>query len=145
MNRKERRALGRAPSKTDKHSKDKIIEFEKTFKLAKLSVQEHTEPQEFEEGDKVMLNLFAIQTRLNYSKMNEEYKKFVEESDGKVFTAHFEHDNNKLVTLLENPRWLFWCGDLIKVKENTEEMADGKQRSDSGDAETENHGDQSDS
>ena len=142
MNRKERRALDRAKPNNDKHSKDKIIRFENTMKLAKLSVQTHTDPLEFNEGDKVMLNMFAIQTRLNYSKMNEGYKKFVEESDGKVFTVHFEHDNNKLVTLLENPKWLFWCGDLIKVDGNIEVINDGEQQGDTGVTETESEGDQ---
>lgn len=115
MNRQQRRALEKAPGKEDKHSQDKIIEFERTMKIAKESVKQHTEPKEFEEGDKVKLNLFAIQNRLNYSKMNSEYRKFVDESEDKVFTVHFENDNNRLVTLLENPKWLFWCGDLLKA------------------------------
>ena len=117
MNREQRRRANRSPTKKDKYSKNKILEFERVMKIAKRSVQQHTEPQEFSEGDKVKLNLQAIQLRPNYSKMNEAYKKFVNDNEDTVFTAHFENESSKLISFKEEPRWLFWCGDLLKVEE----------------------------
>lgn len=74
---------------------------------------EHTEAQQFEEGDKLMLNVPVIKARKNYPIMNASYKEFVESSEGTIFTAHKENDN--LISLVEEPKWLFWSGDLIKV------------------------------
>lgn len=33
---------------------------------------------------------------------------------GQIFTAHIE--DNGLISLKENPEWLFWDGDLIKCR-----------------------------
>lgn len=74
-------------------------------------------PQEIAEGDKVRLNIELVKTRKNYSRMAEGYKKFVEQNDGTVFTAHVEREN--MISMAEEPRWLFWSGDLIKV-DNTQ-------------------------
>lgn len=72
-------------------------------------------PQEITEGDKVMLNTELIKARKNYSRMAEHYREFVEGNEGTVFTAHVEREN--MVSMAEEPRWLFWSGDLIKVSD----------------------------
>lgn len=74
----------------------------------------NTPPKSFEEGDLVQLNVEAIKNRQNYPRMSELYKKFVDDSVGKVFTAHVERPN--LISLKEEPKWLFWSGDLSRVK-----------------------------
>lgn len=73
----------------------------------------HTDAQLIEEDEKIKLNIPAIKSRKNYSVMNEKYKTFVEENANVVFTAHKENTN--LISLKEQPEWLFWSGDLIKV------------------------------
>lgn len=70
-------------------------------------------PQEIDEGGKVRLNTELIKARKNYQRMAESYKKFVEQNDDTVFTAHVEREN--MISMVEEPRWLFWSGDLIKV------------------------------
>lgn len=70
-------------------------------------------PQEIVEGDKVRLNVELIKSRKNYSRMAERYKEFVESSEDTVFTAHVEREN--MISVVEQPRWLFWSGDLVKV------------------------------
>lgn len=72
-------------------------------------------PQEIQEGEKIKLDIDKLRARKNYEIMNDEYKKFVDENAETIFTAHVE--KTTLISLHEEPRWLFWCGDLIKVKE----------------------------
>ena len=74
-----------------------------------------TPPQNIQEGEKIRLDIDKIKARQNYEIMNEEYKKFVNENAETIFTAHVEKPT--LISLQEEPRWLFWCGDLIKVEE----------------------------
>lgn len=47
--------------------------------------------------------------------MNPKYKEFVEANADTVFTAHLEKDT--LVSLKEQPEWIFWSGNLIRIKE----------------------------
>jgi len=61
-------------------------------------------------GDKVTIDVTKIKALKDYEKMNNEYKRFVESSDGVVFTAKVEKGN--FVSLEENPKWLFWAGNL---------------------------------
>lgn len=91
---------------------------EKQVKLPELSVAEilknrtaMSPPNDINTGDKVRLDIAKIQRRINYSRMNEDYKQFVEQSNDKVFTAVVEREN--LIHLEEEPKWLFWSGDLI--------------------------------
>lgn len=77
---------------------------------------------EIKEGDKVLLNVRKIISGVNYSRMVPAYKKFIEESEGVVFTAHIER--GCLVSLMENPKWLFWIGDLVKYKTENKEDED---------------------
>ena len=74
-----------------------------------------TPSQDITEGEKVRLNLENIKARKNYKIMSEKYKEFVETNAETVFTAHVERPT--LISLSEEPRWLFWCGDLIKVED----------------------------
>lgn len=48
--------------------------------------------------------------------MAEAYKSFVEDNESVVFTAHVEKPN--MISFLEEPRWLFWSGDLDIVEES---------------------------
>lgn len=70
-------------------------------------------PEEIGEGDKVRLNVTRIKSRKGYAKLTEAYKAFVDVSKDEVFTAHVEMKN--MVSFVEEPRWLFWSGDLVKV------------------------------
>ncbi len=74
-------------------------------------------PSKFKSGDKVCIDTQKIKARKAYSRMNEEYRKFIEASDGEVYTAMPE--NGGFVALQENPVWHFWSGDLMKAEENT--------------------------
>ena len=68
-----------------------------------------------EDGAKVYLDVEKIISGKNYSRMNSEYKEFVESSRGVVFTAQVE-DEGLFVSMLENPKWLFWIDDVKKYK-----------------------------
>lgn len=70
-------------------------------------------PTAFYRGDKVRIDTQKIKSRKAYERMNEEYRRFIESSDGVVYTARPEKGN--FIVLEENPAWHFWSGDLIKV------------------------------
>lgn len=76
-----------------------------------------TPKQDIAEDEKVKLNIETIKTRQNYERMSNKYKEFVDSNADTVFTAHVERPT--LISLKEEPKWLFWCGDLIKVKEES--------------------------
>lgn len=71
--------------------------------------------QDIVENEKVKLNIENLKARQNYDRMSDKYKEFVETNTDTIFTAHVEKPT--LVSLKEEPKWLFWCGDLIKVEE----------------------------
>lgn len=71
--------------------------------------------QDIAEDEKVKLNIETIKARQNYEKMSNKYKEFVDTNADTIFTAHIERPT--LISLKEEPKWLFWCGDLIKMKE----------------------------
>lgn len=81
--------------------------------LDKLSL-----PKQFNEGDKVKLDVEKIKARKDYENMNPRYKEFVETNPDTVFTVHLERET--LISLAEQPEWLFWSGSLIKVKDDNE-------------------------
>lgn len=108
MNREQRRALAK---KAQKDGMRKGLA--KVFAEIANGTGEHTKPQDFEEGDKVRLNIEAIKARKNYGVMSPMYKEFVENAGEAVYTAHVERPT--LISLAEEPRWLFWSGDLIRV------------------------------
>lgn len=72
-----------------------------------------TPPQDISEGEQIRLNTVAIKSRKNYENTTDKYKEFIDNNSDMVFTAHVEHRN--LISLKEEPCWLFWSGDLIKV------------------------------
>lgn len=76
-------------------------------------------PQEITEGEKIKLDIEKIKARRNYERMSAMYKEFVDANPDTVFTAHVEKPN--LVSLAEEPKWLFWSGDLIKVEQEADE------------------------
>lgn len=63
------------------------------------------------DGDKVLINVDKITSNKNYSKMLEEYREFIENSNGVIYTAKVEKEH--FVSLEENPKWLFFAEDLI--------------------------------
>lgn len=71
------------------------------------------------DGDKVLLNVCKITARKDYCKTQPEYQSFVEQNKGIVFTARLYRKYNDgfsaMVELKEDPRWLFWNGDLIRI------------------------------
>lgn len=73
--------------------------------------------RKFQEDDSAMLDIDKITSRKTYEKTAENYKSFVEASKGVIFTAHVEREN--LIGLKENPEWLFWSGDLVKVEKTS--------------------------
>lgn len=114
MNRQQKRAfVKKAKSKgISKNAAEAYIAI-KEAGLDKLSL-----PKQFQEDDKVKLDVEKIMKRKDYEKMNPRYKEFVESSADKVFTVHLERET--LISLKEQPEWLFWSGSLIKVKGDTD-------------------------
>lgn len=72
----------------------------------------------FREDDKVRLNVQRIQSQPNYEGLNPRYKEFVETNSSTVFTVHVEKET--LVSLKEQPEWLFWIGHLLPVEAESE-------------------------
>lgn len=67
-------------------------------------------------GDIVQIDIEKVTARKNYDKMAAAYKEFVMNSAGKLFHAVDEGHNTLHVE--EDPRWLFWSGDIIKVDQS---------------------------
>lgn len=78
-----------------------------------------TPPQDINEGEMVKLDVDKIKSRRNYERMTANYKEFINDNIDTVFTAHIERKN--LVSFVEEPKWLFWSGDLIKITEGGEQ------------------------
>ena len=114
MNRKDRRAFVRQAKKSGA-SKGAAMAY-----LAMKELEENSPEafKKFQEGDKVRLDVDRIANRSNYENMTDEYRAFIEESRGKVFTVHIE--SNAMISLKENPEWLFWKGDLVAVGDEDE-------------------------
>lgn len=87
-------------------------------KIISNGVGTYSEPNEIAEDDKVMINIDSVKARKNFELMSEKYKNFVNGAEGKVFTAHVERTNS--ISLKEEPKWLFWSGDLLKVDGDTD-------------------------
>lgn len=116
MNRKQRRTVEKAARKrgaTEKEAKAYAEILSNADAIRTGGAGETAPPKKFEEGDKVTLNIERIKNRKNYDRMADAYKEFVSESEGAVFTVHIEREN--MISFVENPRWLFWSGDLDKV------------------------------
>lgn len=108
MNREQRRAFKKKHGMT--------IQEHATEQLNKLS-QEIDNP--LHEGDLVRLDVDRITSRSDYEKTTDEYHAFVESSRDKVFTVHLYRKRkdgfSAVIELVEEPRWLFWYGDLIRL------------------------------
>ena len=109
MNREQRRAF-------QKKNKKSVREYA-ADKLNKLS-QEIENP--LHEGDLVKLDVDRITKREDYTKTTEEYRAFVESSRDRVFTVRLyrkrEDGFSAIIELVEEPKWLFWYGDLVRIK-----------------------------
>lgn len=109
MNREQRRAFKKKNGKTAREYA--------TDKLNKLSQEIETH---LHDGDKVRLDVDRIMGRGDYTHTTEEYKSFVESSRDKVFTVRLYRKRkdgfSAVIELVEEPKWLFWYGDLIRVK-----------------------------
>lgn len=117
MNREQKRAMERKLRKkgyTEADAKQYVKSAEALGSIIRLGSGEASPPQKFNEGDKVKLNLSRIKGRKNYDKMLDNYKEFVDGNADTVFTAHVERKN--LISMQEEPRWLFWSGDLDLVE-----------------------------
>lgn len=123
MNREQKRAFIRDARKRGikKETAEAFI------RAREIGLSKPSPPQHIKEGEPVILNVENIQARVNYNKMSDGYKSFVESSEGKIFTAHVEREN--LISLIEEPKWIFWSGDLIKIKTVNEPSEDVQQDS----------------
>lgn len=106
MNREQRRNFVK---KAHKRGMSKS-QAEKLLKIADTEGNTYTASQEVNTGDKVKLKVDVLKSKKNYDIMNPMYKEFVEKSEGVVYTA--VRESKVLLHLEEEPRWLFWCGDL---------------------------------
>lgn len=110
MNRKQKRDFVKAAKKRgiDEKAAEAYLKTEDAVQRANNGICE---------GDKVILDTAFIMSRKDYKKLVPEYREFIESSAGVVFTAHLEKDG-RLASLNENDnKWLFWIGDLKKIKE----------------------------
>lgn len=122
MNRDQRRALEKAlrkkgMSQSDAKAYVQVVNNADAIRIE--GVGENTPPKHIEEGEKIRLNIDRIKARKNYARMAQGYRDFVEVSGGTVFTAHVEREN--MISLAEEPAWLFWSGDLLKDGEADED------------------------
>lgn len=83
---------------------------------AYLQMQEGLQNEDsIKDGDKVTINIEQIKSTKSYQNMTPEYREFIENSKGKVFTARIEKGH--FAHLEENPKWLFWTGNLVHYKQ----------------------------
>ncbi|NBH77091.1 hypothetical protein D3Z52_02600 [Clostridiaceae bacterium] len=109
MNREQRRAFKKKHKKSVReHAADRFN---------KLS-QEIENP--LHDGDKVQLDVDRIISRKDYAQTTEEYHSFVESSRDRVFTVRLYRKRkdgfSAIIELVEEPKWLFWYGDLVLVE-----------------------------
>lgn len=119
MNRHERRSLEkrvRRGGASEQEAKAYVKTISNADAIRIGGVGTPSPPKKFEEGEKVRLNIERIKARKNYDKMADAYKEFVDASEDVVFTAHVEREN--MISLVEEPKWLFWSGDLEKVPQD---------------------------
>lgn len=111
MNRKQRRDFSQRAKKNGVDVK--LTEL--YLAMDKEGLEKPSPANDIKEGDKVSVNVELVKARRNYDRMSGAYKQFVEDSVGKVFTAHVEQEN--MISMVEEPKWLFWSGDLVLVTE----------------------------
>lgn len=109
---------------------DKRVSNEKSRDIIAKLIQEFgkIEIDQICEGDIVRLNVDRITGRKDYLHKQEEYKQFVESNRDKDFVAHLfrqrddESNFSALIELKGAEKWLFWEGDLLRVKNNQAEV-----------------------
>ena len=83
-----------------------------------IEATQRSPTNDIDEGMKVKINVDQIKRNVNYHRMIDEYKEFIESSRDKEFIAHIQ---NGLVRLEGVAKWLFWSGDLIGCEEIKDE------------------------
>lgn len=122
MNRQQKRTLIREAAKKG-ISKEAVNAYITIQEAGKDGIFSKLKPQStINEDDKVQINIEKVQKRQDFDKMSEGYRQFVLSSENKVFTAHVER--GCLISLKENPDWLFWDGDLVKINEEVNDVTE---------------------
>lgn len=67
-------------------------------------------------SDMVMIDVAKIKANKNYPRMIQEYKDFIESSEG-IWYEVMDIENERFVCLKGHPKWLFYPGDLIIKKD----------------------------
>ena len=111
MNREQKRAFVKKAKKRGATTREAKAYAE----VVGSGVGQNLPAQEILEDEQIRLNVEAIRNRKNYNQMNPLYREFVDANVDIIFTAHVEHKD--MISLKEQPRWLFWSGDLIKIEE----------------------------
>ena len=119
MNREQSRKLRRDAKRK---GIDKSVT-ELYISMKKEGLEDPNPPQSIQTGARVSLDVEKLTARRNYPRMAPAYREFVERSAGKVFTATLEQGN--LISLKEEPQWLFWSGDLVVVEPASPEEEGG--------------------
>ena len=122
MNRDQKRALEKVYRKHGKNRTEAKVAAQRMYDIDKIRLEgvgEISRPLKFFEGDKFKLDIDKIKARKNYERMTDNYKKFVDDNANTVLTAHVE--GRAMISAIEEPRWLFWSGDLIRVVETAED------------------------
>ena len=83
-----------------------------------IDANQRSPNEEIFDGDTVEINVDQIKSGVNYKRMSEEYREFIESSSSRQFKAVVLE--NKLVSLEGVGKWLFWQGDLMKCKPESE-------------------------
>lgn len=84
--------------------------------FANLNEAAHIKP-----SDKVKINLKEIKSSKTYKHLSQKYKDFVKDHVEDIFTVELDENfpTGHIVSLKEDatePKWLFFIGNLIKVK-----------------------------
>lgn len=122
MNRDQKKMLEKAYRKSGKSRGEAKRIAQQMYDIDRIrlnGVGETSPPQKFQEDTKFKLDVDKIMARKNYERMNESYKQFLADNVDTIFTAHV--DKGHLISAKEEPKWLFWSGDLIKVEETANE------------------------
>ena len=124
MNRDQRKILEKLYRKQGRTKSDAEKLAKQIYGIDNIRLEglgETTPPQKFDEGEKFKLDIEKIKARKNYERTLEGYKEFVEANQETIFTAHIERPN--AISAVEEPRWLFWSGDIIKVEQSSQETS----------------------
>lgn len=76
------------------------------------------------EGIKVKLNIDRIKKDVNYPRLTDKYKIWVDNHADEVFTVEYDEKHQENPTLVcfkedtSKPKWLFWTGDLTILVED---------------------------